>query len=80
LIPKVVDGYCKKKKVPDDYRSKVEDRVTRNYHMHIDHRFIDHGLTQDKERRFTPKPSLPVATNKAVVSNGMHDAPQLWLG
>jgi hypothetical protein len=23
---------------------------------------------------------LPVATNKAVVRNGMHDAPQLWLG
>jgi hypothetical protein len=36
--------------------SKVEDKVTRNYNRHILRRCIDHGLTQDKEKRFTPKP------------------------
>jgi hypothetical protein len=31
LIPQVMDGYCNSDiKIPDDYRSKVKDRVTRN--------------------------------------------------
>jgi hypothetical protein len=58
LIPQVVDGYCNFRKIPGDYRSKIEDRVTRNYNGRILHRCIDHGLTQDKERRFTPKPCV----------------------
>jgi hypothetical protein len=29
----------------------------RNYNAHIDRRCIDHGLTRDDERQFTPKPS-----------------------
>ncbi len=57
VIPKVMDGYCKRQKVPDDYRSKVQDRVTRNYNACIERKCIDHGLTRDKERRFTPKPN-----------------------
>jgi hypothetical protein len=57
LISQVMDGYCNSyKKIPDDYRSKVEDRVTKNYNGCISCRCIDHGLTQDEERRFTPKP------------------------
>ncbi len=57
LIPKVVDGYCKQQKVPDNYRSKVKDRVRRNCNVRIEHRCIDHGLTWDEGRQFTPKPS-----------------------
>jgi hypothetical protein len=50
LIPKVVDGCCNSyRKIPDDYRSKVEDRVMRNYNGHIKRRCIDHGLTRDEE-------------------------------
>jgi hypothetical protein len=45
LIPLVVDGYCNFRKIPDDYRSKVEDRVTKKYIGHILCRCIDHGLT-----------------------------------
>jgi hypothetical protein len=45
LIPKVMDGYCKKQKVSDNSKSKVKDRVTRNYNTRIEHRCIDHGLT-----------------------------------
>jgi hypothetical protein len=56
MIPQVMDGYCNYKKIPDNYRSKVEDRVTRNYNGRILHRCIDHGLTQVEERQFTPKP------------------------
>jgi hypothetical protein len=57
MIPQVVDGYCNSyRKIPDAYRSKVKDRVTRNYNGRIWHRCNDHGLTQDMERRFTPKP------------------------
>jgi hypothetical protein len=56
LIPQVVDGYCNIKKNPANYRSKVKDRVTRNYNGHILCRCIDHGLTRDEEKRFTPKP------------------------
>jgi hypothetical protein len=52
-----MDGYCKQQKVPDNYGSKVKDRLTRNYNVCIECRCIDHGLTQDEERRFTPKPS-----------------------
>jgi hypothetical protein len=51
-----MDGYCNFRKISDNYRSKVKDSVTRNYNGRILHRCIDHGLTQDKERRFTPKP------------------------
>jgi hypothetical protein len=29
LIPQVMDGYCNIRKIPENYRSKVEDRVTR---------------------------------------------------
>jgi hypothetical protein len=58
LNPQVVDGYCNFRKIPDDYRGAVEHRVTRNYNGHILHRCIDHGLTRDKERRFTPKPCV----------------------
>jgi hypothetical protein len=50
LILQVVDDYCNIRKIPDNYRSKVEDRVTRNYNGHILHRCSDHGLTQDKEK------------------------------
>jgi hypothetical protein len=57
LIPQVVDGYCNSyRKIPDNCRSKVKDRVKRNYNGRILRRCIDHGLTQDEERRFTPKP------------------------
>jgi hypothetical protein len=56
LIPQVVDGYCNIRKIPDDYRSKVKAKVTRNYNGCILHRWIDHGLTQDEEKQFTPKP------------------------
>jgi hypothetical protein len=56
LIPHNVDGYCNFRKIPDDYRSKVKDRITRNYNGHILRRCIGHGLTQDEERGFTPKP------------------------
>ncbi len=45
LIPQVVDGYYNIRKISDDYRSKVEDKVTRNYNEHIWRRCIDHGLT-----------------------------------
>jgi hypothetical protein len=55
LIPQVVDGYCYIRNIPDNYRSKVEDKVTRNYNGHILSRCIDHGLTRDEEKRFTPK-------------------------
>ncbi len=51
-----MDGYCNFGKIHDNYRSKVDDRVTRNYNGHILHRYIDHGLTQDEERQFTSKP------------------------
>jgi hypothetical protein len=51
-----VDGYCNIRKIPDNYRSKVKDRVTRNYNGLILRRFSDHGLTRDKEKLFTPKP------------------------
>ncbi len=51
-----MDGYCNFRKSSDNYRSKVEDSVTRNYNGLFLHRCIDHGLTQDEERRFTPKP------------------------
>jgi hypothetical protein len=45
LIPQVVDGYCNSyRKIPYNYRSKVEDRVTTNYNGHILRRCIDHGL------------------------------------
>jgi hypothetical protein len=37
LIPQVVDDYCNIRKIPDDYRSKVEDRVIRNYNRRILH-------------------------------------------
>jgi hypothetical protein len=49
LIPQVMDGYSIRK-IPDVYRSKVEDRVMRNYYRCILHRCIDHGLTRDKEK------------------------------
>jgi hypothetical protein len=46
LIPQVVDGYCNSyRKIPDKYRSKVEDRVTRNFNGRILRRCIDYGLT-----------------------------------
>jgi hypothetical protein len=51
-----VDGYCKARKVLDNYRSKVKDRGTRNYNGRILHRCNDHGLTRDKERQFISKP------------------------
>jgi hypothetical protein len=52
-----VDGYGNSyRKIPDNYRSKVKDRVTRNYNGHILRRCIDHGLTRDEQRQFTPKP------------------------
>jgi hypothetical protein len=51
-----VDGYCKIRKFPDDYKSKVEGRVTRNYNGRILRRYIDHGLILDEERQFIPKP------------------------
>jgi hypothetical protein len=39
LIPQVVDGYCNSYgKIPDNYRSKVKDKVTRNYNGCILHR------------------------------------------
>jgi hypothetical protein len=57
LIPQVMDGYCNSyRKIHDNYRSKVEDRVTRNYNGCILRRCIDHGLTQDEEKRFIPIP------------------------
>ncbi len=34
LIPQGVDGYCNIRKIPDNYRSKVKDKVTRNYNGH----------------------------------------------
>ncbi len=55
LIPQVVNDCCNIRKIPDNYRSKVKDRVTRNYNGHILRRCSDHGLKQDKEKRFTPK-------------------------
>jgi hypothetical protein len=45
LIPQDVDGYCNFRWIPDNYRSKVKDRVMRNYNKHILRRCIDHGLT-----------------------------------
>ncbi len=45
LIPQVVDGNCNTRKIPDNYRSKVEDKFMRNYNRHILRRCIDHGLT-----------------------------------
>ncbi len=45
LIPQVVDDYCNIRKIPDDYRSKVQDRVMKNYNGHILRRCSDHGLT-----------------------------------
>jgi hypothetical protein len=56
LIPQVMDGYCNIRKIPDNYWSMVEHRVTKNYSGCILRRCSDNGLTQDKERRFTPKP------------------------
>jgi hypothetical protein len=50
LIPQVVYGYCNIRKIPDNYRSKVNGKVTRNYNGCILRRCIDHGLTQDKEK------------------------------
>ncbi len=58
LLPQVVDGYCNIRKIPDNYRSKVKEKVTRNYNGRILHRCIDHGLTQDKGKQFTPKPCV----------------------
>jgi hypothetical protein len=57
LIPQVVDGYCNIRKIPDNYTSKVEDKIMRNYNRRILRRCIDHGLIRDEEKRFTPKPS-----------------------
>jgi hypothetical protein len=51
-----MDGYCNFRKIPDDYRSKVECRITRNYNGRILRRCIDHGFTQDEERGFTSNP------------------------
>ncbi len=51
-----MNGYCNIRKIPDNYRSKVEDKVTRKYNGRILRRCIDHFLTQDKKKRFTPKP------------------------
>ena len=51
-----MDDYCNIRKIPDDYRSTVKYRVTKNYNGRILRRCSDHGLTQDKERQFTPKP------------------------
>jgi hypothetical protein len=57
LIPQVVDGYCNSyRKILDSYKSKVEDRVTRNYKGHILGRCIDHDLSRNEEKQFTPKP------------------------
>jgi hypothetical protein len=56
LIPQVVDGYCNIRKIPDNYRSKVKDRVTRYYNWRILRRCSDHGLTRDEKQLFTPKP------------------------
>jgi hypothetical protein len=51
LIPHVADGYCNSyRKFPDNHRSKVDDRVTRNYNGCILRRCSDHGLTQDEEK------------------------------
>jgi hypothetical protein len=56
LIPQVVDGYSNIRKIPDDYKSTVKYRVTKNYNGCILRICSDHGLTRDEERRFTPKP------------------------
>jgi hypothetical protein len=56
LISQVMDGYCNIRKIADNYRSKVEDKVRRNYNGRILRRCIGHGLTQDKEKRFMPEP------------------------
>jgi hypothetical protein len=56
LIPQVMDGYCNIRKIPNNYRSTVKYRVTKNYNGCILRRCSDHGLTRDTERRFTPKP------------------------
>jgi hypothetical protein len=45
LIPQVVDGYCNIRKIPDNYRSTVECRVTKNVNKCILCRCSDHGLT-----------------------------------
>jgi hypothetical protein len=55
-ILQVVDGYCNFREISDIYRSNVQDKVTRNYNRGILHRCIEHGLTQDEEKGFTPKP------------------------
>ncbi len=71
LIPQVVDGYCNIRKIPDDYRSKVEVKVTRNYNRHIFCRCIDHDLTRDKKKHFTAKPcDLDNAEINIPESNG----------
>jgi hypothetical protein len=55
LIPMVVDGYCKNRKIPDNYRSKVEERVKRKFNKHIKRRCLEHNLSPEEERQFTPK-------------------------
>jgi hypothetical protein len=43
LIPQVVDGYCNIRKIPYNYMSTVEYRVTRNYNGRILRRCSDGG-------------------------------------
>ncbi len=49
LIPQVVNGYCKIRKIPDNCRSTVERRVTKNYNGCILLRCSDHGFTHDEK-------------------------------
>jgi hypothetical protein len=51
----VADGYCKNRKIPDNYRSKVEERFKRKINGRIERRCIEHNLTPEEERQFTPK-------------------------
>jgi hypothetical protein len=66
LIPQVVDHFCNFRKIPDDYRSTVKYRVRRNCNGRILRRCRDHGLTQDEERQFTPKPCDFDYTEKTI--------------
>ncbi len=55
LIPQVIEGYCKQENILNNYKHKVEERVKRKYNRRIQCRCMEHYLTPDEEKTFTPK-------------------------